>query len=103
MEHGNIRMPTITLKDQAAQKTNSPAPQVSALRWKGGKSQEESEDSKSHLLFLKLLLRCDQKADCDDQSDEASCQIVYVNPEQYLKVSIFNVQCSLSNTVEKIF
>ena len=30
-------------------------------------------------------LRCDQKADCDDQSDEASCQIVHLNPEQYLK------------------
>ena len=29
--------------------------------------------------------RCDQKADCDDQSDEASCQIVHLNPEQYLK------------------
>ena len=40
-----LRMTTITQKYQAAQKTNSPAPQVSALRWKGGKSQEESEDS----------------------------------------------------------
>ena len=45
-----LRMSTITLKDQVAQKTNSPAPQVSALRWKGGKNQEENEDSKSHLL-----------------------------------------------------
>merc|ERR1719397_2296512 len=29
--------------------------------------------------------RCDQKADCDDQTDETSCQIVHVNPVQYLK------------------
>ena len=40
------QLTTIILKDQAAQKTNSPAPQVSALRWKGGMSQEESKDSK---------------------------------------------------------
>ena len=44
------------------------------------------EDRKSK---KKETLRCDQKADCDDQSDEASCQIVYINPEQYLKESIF--------------
>ena len=31
-------------------------------------------------------IRCDQKADCDDESDEASCQIVHINPDQYLKV-----------------
>ena len=40
-------MPTKTLKNQAAQKTNSPAPQVSALRWRGGKSQEESNKAKT--------------------------------------------------------
>ena len=31
-------------------------------------------------------IRCDQKADCDDESDEASCQIVHISPDQYLKV-----------------
>ena len=36
-------------------------------------------------LVNQQMLRCDQKADCDDQSDEASCQIVHLNPEQYLK------------------
>ena len=36
----------------------------------------------------KKNFRCDQKADCDDQTDEASCQIVHLNPEQYLKESI---------------
>ena len=37
---------------------------------------------------MKNFNRCDQKADCEDQSDEASCQIVHLNPEQYLKVSV---------------
>ena len=39
------------------------------------------------MQLIEDLIRCDQKADCDDQSDETSCQIVYVNPKQYLKVS----------------
>ena len=32
--------------------------------------------------------RCDQSSDCSDQSDEAGCMLVHVNPKQYLKVAI---------------
>ena len=49
-------MPTKTLKNQAAQKTNSPAPQVSALRWKGGKNQEESNKAETpNHIYCKVM------------------------------------------------
>ena len=54
-----------------------------------GYGKEVIEFFKENRQYEKETLRCDQKADCDDQSDEASCQIVYINPEQYLKESIF--------------
>jgi hypothetical protein len=34
--------------------------------------------------------RCDQVADCQDQSDEAGCHIVDVNRELYLKGSAYS-------------
>ena len=33
--------------------------------------------------------RCDQSSDCGDQSDEAGCMLVHLNPQQYLKVAFY--------------
>ena len=41
-------------------------------------------------LQKKNLFRCDVKADCDDESDEVSCQIVHLKAG-YLKESTFLV------------
>ena len=38
-----LRMTTITQKYQAAQKTNSPAPQVSVSIWKGGRAKKKAK------------------------------------------------------------
>jgi hypothetical protein len=45
-------------------------------------------------LCIGMEHRCDQAADCQDQSDEVDCHIVHVNPERYLKGSAA-AQCRL--------
>ena len=71
---------------QVAKTISSLAPLAYVSIWRVGK--ERWKQIINSLLWNDLI-RCDQKADCDDQSDEASCQIVYFNPDQYLKVSVF--------------
>ena len=64
---------------------------IRTLCWNGeavGRNEETQSIWKVKDKITKEIFRCDQKADCEDQSDEASCQIVHLNPEQYLKESI---------------
>ena len=54
-------------------------------------NSEKNHDHTYNIFFTKKnLFRCDVKADCDDESDEVSCQIVHLKAG-YLKESTFFV------------
>ena len=49
--------------------------------WLGG----NKPDVNITKVYLKWISRCDQEPDCDDISDEKGCEIVVVDPNNYLK------------------
>ena len=83
--------------EQVVRMTNSLAHQVSVLIWNRGKLKLEwntygnkFRKNQDHTYKKQNHFRCDVKADCDDESDEVSCQIVHLKAG-YLKESTFFV------------
>ena len=46
---------------------------------------EDRQFTCDHGTCVDMENRCDQHADCEDESDEKDCGIVHVNPVKYLK------------------
>ena len=72
------------------------------VNWNEGPLHRISDKLEKKLTIFICIneeeFRCDVNADCDDKSDEVSCQIVHLEPGYFKESAVFTLYSLSSNS-----